>query len=85
MKRLDLPTLWDYWTSRLSAGEFDEDELLAHYDKLRDAIYAAAKEGGCYWELVPANCFYNPEHGEITFFDQEYCRGGENLNPTSRL
>ncbi len=46
--------------------------LFAHFDRIRDAINASAKEGRCYWELVPANCFYNAEKDELIFFDQEY-------------
>lgn len=79
MERLDLPTLWDYWTEKLQNGELDECLLFAHFDRIRDVINVSAKEGRCYWELVPANCFYDAEKDEMTFFDQEYY--WENIDP----
>jgi len=79
MERLNLPTLWDYWTRKLQSGELDEREVFSHFDRIREAINASAKEGRCYWELVPANCFYNDEKDELIFFDQEYY--WENIDP----
>lgn len=72
MKRLDLPTLWDYWAEKLLSGELKKEELFSQFDRLRESIYKAAKNGRCYWELVPANCFYDENIDELIFFDQEY-------------
>ncbi|MDR3295832.1 MAG: hypothetical protein LBT26_08410 [Clostridiales Family XIII bacterium] len=83
MKRLDLPTLWDYWADKLSRGTLAENELFSHFDRIRNAIYASAKDGRCYWELVPANCFYDEKKDEMTFFDQEYY--WENTDPDMAL
>lgn len=79
MKRMELPTLWDYWTEKLIAGQLEENELFSHYDRLRQAITLSAKNGRCYWELVPANCFYDFVKDEMIFFDQEYY--WEDLDP----
>lgn len=79
MERINLPTLLDYWTQKLQNGELDECLLFAHFDRIRDAIKASAKEGRSYWELVPANCFYDAEKDELIFFDQEYY--WENVDP----
>lgn len=83
MERLFLPTLWDYWVEKLMKGALEESELFFHYDQIRNAIYQAAKSGKCFWELVPANCFYNNENGELIFFDQEYYY--ENVDPDVAL
>jgi len=72
MKRLDLPTLWDYWAGKLTRGELKKEDMFSHFDRIRESIYKAAKNGRCYWELVPANCFYDENTDELTFFDQEY-------------
>ncbi len=73
MPRLALPTLWDYWAKKHSCGVFDKSEVIRHFDRLRDTIYASSVGGKCYWELVPANCFYDKEQERLIFFDQEYC------------
>jgi len=73
MPRLHFPVLWDYWADKLSNGEFSEDEMFSQFDRIRDAIYKSSANGKCYWELVPANCFYDKENDELIFFDQEYC------------
>jgi len=83
MPRIDLPTLWDYWAEKLTHGIFDEDEMYSHFDRIRDAIYKASANGKCYWELVPANCFYDDVKDELIFFDQEYC--WENTSPDVAL
>ena len=72
MERLNMPTLWDYWTRKLLNDELDEKLLFAHFDRIRNSIYASAKEGRAYWEMVPANCFYDIENDDLIFFDQEY-------------
>jgi hypothetical protein len=46
---------------------------------MRDDIYRAAKDDVCYWELVPANCFYDESSDNLIYFDQEYC--SENVSP----
>jgi hypothetical protein len=46
------------------------------FNRIVDDIYLAAKSGKCYWELVPANCFYNQETDELLYFDQEYYTEG---------
>ena len=73
MPRLSLPTLWDYWAAKLTYGTLDEVEMFSHFDRIYEAIQRASVKGKCYWELVPANCFYDEQSGRITFFDQEYC------------
>ncbi len=83
MKRLNMPTLWDYWTRKLIRDELDEALLFDHFDRIRDSIYASAKEGRCYWEMVPANCFYDIENDNFVFFDQEYY--WENIDPDMGL
>jgi len=72
MPRLSLPTLWDYWADKLSRGIFDENEMFLHFDRIRKEIYKASVNGKCFWELVPANCFFDAEKDEMIFFDQEY-------------
>jgi len=72
MPRIQLPTLWDYWAKKLTDSIFDENEMIRHFDWNREVIYKAARSGKCYWELVPANCFYDEKHNEFIFFDQEY-------------
>jgi hypothetical protein len=68
-----LPTLWDYWARKISLGTFSFDEMALQFDLIREAIYKAAeKTKKCFWELVPANCFYDEGSGELMFFDQEY-------------
>ena len=83
MERLNMPTLWDYWTRKLMRDELDEGLLLDHFDRIRDSIYASAREGRCYWEMVPANCFYDIENDNLIFFDQEYY--WENIDPDMAL
>ena len=72
MPRYETPTLWGYWARKLTEGSFDAEEMLRHYDQIVDAIHKAAADGDCYWELVPANCFYDEQSGGLLFFDQEY-------------
>ena len=79
MERLNMPTLWDYWTRKLMSDELDEELLFDHFDRIRDSIYTSAKEGRCYWEMVPANCFYDIANDNLIFFDQEYY--WENIDP----
>ena len=76
MPRVDLPILNDYWAGKISKGTFSENEMIAQYDRIRNMIYKAAKDGRCYWEIVPANCFYDEENDEIILFDQEYYSDG---------
>jgi len=83
MPRLKLPTLWDYWVNKLSAGTFEYEEMESHIDRLRDEIQKASADGKCYWELVPVNCFYNEQKDELLFFDQEYY--WENTSPDVAL
>jgi len=75
MPRLDLPTLWDYWADKLSSGCFDENEMFLQYDHIAEEIRKTSKSGKCYWELVPANCFYDERTDKIVFFDQEFFWG----------
>ena len=77
--RIELPTLWDYWVKKLLNGVFDENEMFSQFDRIRDIIFQSAKTGKCYWELVPANCFYDVKNDEMIFFDQEYF--WENVSP----
>jgi hypothetical protein len=79
MPRFNLPTIWDYWVKKLTQGTFDENEMFSQFDRIRNAIYKSSVNGKCYWELVPANCFYNEKENELIFFDQEYC--WENVSP----
>jgi hypothetical protein len=79
MPRLDLPTLWDYWARKLSQGTFDPEEMFRHFDRIRDIIHLASAEGKCYFELVPANCFFDEINDAFIFFDQEYF--WENASP----
>jgi hypothetical protein len=72
MPRLNLPTLWDYWAKKLSDGTFDVDEMISQFDRIQEAIIKASKYGRCFWELVPANCFYDKDKNDLIFFDQEY-------------
>jgi hypothetical protein len=83
-------TLWDHWQRRLREGRFDEDAFIRVFDRLRDCIMASSDcdppgaydwdprlgpvQETAYPELVPANCFYDPEKDALTFFDQEYAR-----------
>ncbi len=76
MQRLDLPTLFDYWAQQFSRNTFCIADVIAIYDRIRNDIHKAAQTGTCYWELVPANCFYNVATDELTYFDQEYCAKG---------
>jgi hypothetical protein len=72
MPLLKLPTLNDYWADSYSSGVLCESEIINHFDRIRESIYKASATGRCYWELVPANCFYDKENDEMIFFDQEY-------------
>jgi hypothetical protein len=90
MPRIRHETLWDYWQTAFRAGKFDEEAVIRTFDRLRDAIMASSEcepagaygadprlgpvQKTAYPELVPANCFCNPENDELTFFDQEYAR-----------
>lgn len=71
MPRMNLPTLWDYWGAKLLRGILDENEIVGHFDRIRDSILKASANGRCYWELVPANCFYDAQDDRMLFFDQE--------------
>jgi hypothetical protein len=73
MPRLELPTLYDYWAERLALGMLTDSEVTEVFDRIRDDIYRAATDGTCYWELVPANCFYEEVNDKLIYFDQEYC------------
>lgn len=72
MKRIGLPLLLDYWVNKFEKNELDEEILFRHYDKIRNAIYSASQTGKCFWELVPANCFYDEQTDNLLFFDQEF-------------
>jgi glycosyltransferase involved in cell wall biosynthesis len=72
MQRYPFPTLNDYWTKKLINGKLDVDEMFRQFDRIYEAINKASVKGGCYWELVPANCFYDEEKDELVFFDQEF-------------
>jgi hypothetical protein len=90
MPRVRRETLWDYWQTTLRANKFDEEAVIRTFDRLRDVIMASSEceppgargadprlgpiQKTAYPELVPANCFYDPENDEFTFFDQEYAR-----------
>jgi hypothetical protein len=72
MARIELPTLWDWMTRKLSEHTLDEKILFYLFDKINDEITKTANSGKCFWEMVPANCFYDETNGELIFFDQEY-------------
>ncbi|MDR1688882.1 MAG: glycosyltransferase family 2 protein [Clostridiales bacterium] len=72
MERLNQPTLWDYWAKKVALGTIDFEEVTQQFDNIRSSIYKASAKGNCYWELVPANCFYNEQNKKLNFFDQEY-------------
>ena len=72
MPFLNLPTLGDYLARKLSNNELDEAEMFSLFDRLKNNIYKAFAKGRCYWEMIPANCFYDKEKDELIFFDQEY-------------
>jgi hypothetical protein len=90
MPRVRRETLWDHWQTMFRAGLFDEEALIRTFDRIRDIIMSSSEceppgahgadprlgpvQKTAYPELVPANCFYDPESGELTFFDQEYSR-----------
>jgi hypothetical protein len=77
MPRLYLPTLWDYWVQKLLDGTFDESEMFKQFDRIRDDINTASATGKCFWEFIPANCFYDEVKDELIYFDQEYYWEGE--------
>jgi len=79
MPRINLPTLGDYWAYKLSKGELDENILFNHYDSIIQNINNSSVNGRVYWELVPANCFYDETKDELLFFDQEFY--WENVSP----
>ncbi|MCM3135735.1 hypothetical protein M3629_23440 [Paenibacillus polysaccharolyticus] len=83
MPRLNLPTLWDYWANKLSNGIFEVDEMLSQFDRIQEAIMKSAQNGKCFWELIPANCFYDQKNDELIFIDQEYY--WENVSPNVAL
>lgn len=72
MPRLDLPTLWDYWVKKLVNGTFSFEEMTCHFDRIKEAIDKAAVDRKCWWELIPANCFYDEKNDELIFYDQEF-------------
>ena len=72
MPRINLPTLWDYWAHKLSRDELDENILFRQYDSIVQSIKKSSVKGKAYWELVPANCFYDETKDELLFFDQEF-------------
>ena len=72
MPLIKLPTLIDYWARKLADGTFVEDEMYRQFDVIKDAIHKSSANGKCYWEMVPANCFYDEANDEYLFFDQEY-------------
>jgi hypothetical protein len=80
MPRVELPTLLDYWASRLVRGLWDDDEVVRLYDRLRRDIHRASASGSCFWEMVPANCFHNAARAgteeELVYFDQEFSTEG---------
>jgi hypothetical protein len=76
MPRIDLPILWDCWARKLANGTFETEEMLGHFDIIYEEIQKTKSAGKCYWELVPANCFYDEKQDEILFFDQEYSSDG---------
>jgi len=78
MKRLNLPTIWDYWSRKLIEGRLEERELFSHYDRIYEEIKKSSVQGRIYWELVPANCFYDADKDELIFFDQEFFWEGFN-------
>lgn len=83
MKRYNLPTLWDWWTQQLSEGKLKKEKLFAQCSYIRDCIYKSSVHGRVYWELVPANCFYDEKTDDVIFFDQEFY--WENIDPDVAL
>lgn len=80
MPKYSEPVLWDYWLEKIKAGKLDENEMLEQFDYIRDSIFKVfEKTKKCFWELVPANAFYNEAKRQITFFDQEF--SSENMDP----
>jgi hypothetical protein len=73
MPRISMPTLWDYWAEKFCEGALNVKGMIKQFDRIKEYIYKSAKYGKCYWEMVPANCFYNYETDELLFFDQEFC------------
>jgi hypothetical protein len=81
MSRIPLPTLADYWSGCVRAGNWDAGEVIRLFDRIvRDIKTASDATRKAWWELVPANCFYDAaargEEGELLYFDQEYCTAG---------
>jgi glycerophosphoryl diester phosphodiesterase len=80
MQKYSEPVLWDYWLEKIKAGKLDENEMLEQFDCIRDSIFRVfEKTKKCFWELVPANAFYNEAKKQMTFFDQEF--SSENMDP----
>lgn len=96
MPRMHGETLWNSWNTPTGAQRFDDDAFLALVDRVAGCIRRASPadppgshgwdvafgpvQHRAYLELVPANCFYQPDTDELIFFDQEFTR--ENC-PTS--
>ncbi|MDR2648918.1 MAG: hypothetical protein LBB94_04275 [Clostridiales bacterium] len=88
MPRINRETLADYWKRLRLEGRLDENEFIRIFDRVREAILKSsgydppgssgwsetlgAVQHRAYPELVPANCFYSPDTGELLFFDQEF-------------
>ncbi|MCL2101825.1 MAG: hypothetical protein FWH22_08965 [Fibromonadales bacterium] len=78
------PVLWDYWLEKIKRNCLEEDEVLASFDYIKDSIFKVfGKTKKCFWELVPANAFYNEAKKQITFFDQEF--SSKNMEPNVAL
>jgi len=73
MPRIIHPTLLEYWVKMKTNITFNEDEIIRPFDAVVLNINKTIPTGKCYWEMVPANCFYDVEKSECIFFDQEYC------------
>jgi hypothetical protein len=90
MSRVAHETLWDHWQGLFREGNLGANDMIPMFDRLRDAIMASSEceppgargwdprlgpvQKTAYPELVPANCFYDPERDALTFFDQECAR-----------
>jgi glycerophosphoryl diester phosphodiesterase len=74
------PILWDYWLYKIKENNLNEDEFFSAFDYIRSSIFKVFdKTKKCFWELVPANAFYNETTKQITFFDQEF--SSEDMDP----
>nr|AGS52942.1 glycerophosphoryl diester phosphodiesterase [uncultured bacterium contig00028] len=80
MPRCAEPIITDYWLGKIKEGNLNEDEMFAVFDYIRNSIFKVfEKTKKCFWELVPANAFYNEEKKQAIFFDQEFA--SENMDP----